>query len=155
MKTKQLVARSAVTIVATGLTLLSSGTSEAHGRGFSGMRMSGGHGGMNNGAIHQSISNRAMNRGNGISNAVGRNNSSRQVTGGRDDRGGRGERHPGEDRGRGASATARERQPGDDRGHHREPGDHKGGAKAATAGERQPRDDKRHQREPGDDRGLL
>ena len=44
MKTKQLVLHSAVTIVATGLTLLSSSTSEASGRGPSGMRMSGGRG---------------------------------------------------------------------------------------------------------------
>ncbi|HEY3661870.1 MAG TPA: hypothetical protein VGL24_01820, partial [Chthoniobacterales bacterium] len=61
MKTKQLVVRSAVTIVATGLTLLSSGNSEASGRIPSGMRMSGSRG-MNNGAIHQSIG-RNSNRG--------------------------------------------------------------------------------------------
>ena len=60
MKTKHLVVRSAVTVVATGLTLLSSGTSEANGRGPSGMRMGGSHGGINNGAIHQSITNRGM-----------------------------------------------------------------------------------------------
>ncbi len=56
MKTKQLVVRSAVTVVATGLTLLSSGNSQASGRGPSGMRMGGSRGGMHNGAIHQGIS---------------------------------------------------------------------------------------------------
>lgn len=113
MQTKQLIVRSAVTVVATGLTLLSSGTTQAGDRGFSGMRMGGAGGGMNSGAFHQNIANRAMNLR-------------------RDDRGGRGERERGDDQGRGrysnvAMTTARERERGDDRGHRREPRDDRGG----------------------------
>lgn len=129
MNTEQLVVRSAVTLVATGLTLLSSGTSEARGRGPSGMRMSGSRGGINNGAIRQSISNRAMNRGNGMAKAIGRNNSGR--LNGRDDHGGRGERQRGDDRGRGQAASMRER--GDDHGRHRERGDDHGCNGTVTA----------------------
>ena len=72
MKTKQLVVRSAVTVVATGLTLLSSGNSQASGRGPSGMRMGGSRGGMHNGAIHQGISSRAIARAQGADKMTGR-----------------------------------------------------------------------------------
>lgn len=155
MQTKQLIVRSAVTVVATGLTLLSSGTSEAHGRGPSGMRMSGSRGGMNNGAIHQSTTNRALSRGRGVENAIGRDSGSQGLNRGRDDRGGHGEReHRGNDD-RATSATAREREPGDDHGRHRERGDDKGGNASVTRGEREPGDDHggRGEREPGDDHG--
>ena len=80
MKTKQLVLHSAVTIVATGLTLLSSSTSEASGRGPSGMRMSAGRGGMSHMSVHQGLSNRGERMA--TMNRMER----------RDDRGGHGER---------------------------------------------------------------
>src|ERR1041385_2315671 len=134
MKTKQLVVRSAVTVVATGLTLLLSGTSEANGRGPSGMRMSGGRGGMGIGTMRQSISPRGMNRGSGVMSATGRINSNRGLMTGR------GERQRGDDRGR---------------GHHRERGDNRGGNASITRGERDPGDDHglHREREPGDDHG--
>ena len=99
MKTKQLVVRSAVTVVATGLTLLSSGNSQASGRGSSGMRMGGSRGGMHNGAIHQGISSRAIARAQGANTMIGRTGSKNATLNcGRDDRGhGRHER--GADRG--------------------------------------------------------
>nr|MBA3351084.1 hypothetical protein [Blastocatellia bacterium] len=72
MKTKQLIVRSAVTLVTTGLTLLSVSTSQASGRGSSGMRMSGGHGSMNRGAMRQAVSNRATTRVQGTDKMNGR-----------------------------------------------------------------------------------
>lgn len=167
MKNNQILLRSAVTVVATGLTLLASNNSEA-GRGFSGKMAGGGHGGMTNGAMHQGIGTRGMN----------------QVNRG-DDRGGhRGHREPGDDHNRGMMLRG-ERQPGDDQGGHRERErrhgnddgkrhdlrDDKGGH-----GERERRhgrdDGKRHdlrddkggrgerehrhgERQPGDDRGRI
>ncbi len=120
MKTKQLVVRSAVTIVATGLTLRSSSTSQASDRGHSGMRMGGSHGGIQNGAIRQSISNHAMNRRRGANDAIGQGriedhgrNGAVQVKG-RDDNGGRGERE-------------RERRHGNDDGNRHDLRDDRGG----------------------------
>ena len=124
MNTQQLVVRSAVTIVATGLTLLSSSTSQANGRGPSSMRMSGIRGGMNNGAIHQGISNRSLAGARGVNNAIGQNsienrgpnrgNHAAMATQmrSRDDRGGQGERRHGKDDGIGhdASVTRGERE---------------------------------------------
>ena len=139
MKTKQLVVRSAVTLVATGLTLLSSGNSQASGRGPSGMRMGGSHEGRNYGAIHQGISNRTISRGHGANDAIGRigienrgpNSGRRAETAtqmrGRDDRGGH--REHGDDKGGNAGVTRGERQPADDYGRHRERGDDKGGGR--------------------------
>src|SRR6478735_6498971 len=105
MKTKQLVVRSAVTVVATGLTLLSSGNSQASGRGSSGMRMSGSRGGMHNGAIHQGISSRAITRAQAADKMTGRTGSKNvTLNRGRDDRShGRHER--GDDRGGNATLT--------------------------------------------------
>ena len=140
MNTKQLAVRSAVTVVATGLTLLSTGTSQAGSRGLSGARMSGGHGSINNGAIHQGMTSRAINRGHGADNATGRNRMDNSITNGnrshaavqsngRDDHGRHRER--GDDKGGNASITRGEREPGDDHGRHRERGDGKGGNAAA------------------------
>src|ERR1051325_5505532 len=88
MKTTQLAIRSVVTVVASGLTLLSSSTSEANGRGFSGMRMSGGQRSMNTGVMRQSVMPRTMNRGNAPMNTVSRGNINHGAMNGRDDRGG-------------------------------------------------------------------
>ena len=151
MKTKHLIFCSAVTVVTTGLTLLSSGTSEAHGRNPSGMRMSANRGGMNNGAIHQSITNRALNRGRGIENVSGRTSGAQSLNRGRDDRGDRHER--GDDRGRNASITRGERERGDDHGRHRERGDDRGRDASVTRGERERGDDHGRHHERGDDRG--
>src|SRR4030095_9461487 len=112
MKTKQLVVRSAVTVVATGLTLLFSGNSQASGRGSSGMRMGGSRGGMHNGAIHQGISSRAIARAQSADKMIGRvSNKNMSLNRGRDDHGrhrergdghgGHGEREPGDDHGGG------------------------------------------------------
>ncbi len=129
MQTKQIVVRPAVTVVATGLSLLSNATSQVSGPGSSRMGFGGNHGSMNRGAIHQGISNRAMTRGRGTNDLVGHNRTeNHSITSGRDDRGGRGERERGDDRGRNASLTRGEREPGDDHGRrHREPGDDRGG----------------------------
>src|SRR5262245_6739465 len=104
MKNKQLVLRSAVTVVATGLTLLATSNSQA-GRGFSGKMVGGGRGGMNNGAMRQSIGNHGMNRSeHRMTTQVNR----------RDDHGGRGgHREPGDDRG---GRRERERRHGNDDG---------------------------------------
>ena len=154
MKTKQLVVRSAVTVVATGLTLLSSGTSQASGRGPSGMRMSGSRGGIHSGAIHQGISSRGLSRGHGADHVNGRNTGNERLSRGRDDRGGHGERRHGNDD-RAIRALAREREPGDDHGRHRERGDDKGGNANVTRGEREPGDDhgRHREHEAGDDHG--
>ena len=152
MKTKQLVVRSAVTMVATGLTLLSSGTSQASGRGSSGMRMSGSRGGMHSGAIHQGISSRGLSRGRGADHVMGRNSGNQSLNRGRDDRGGHGERRHGNDD-HAMRSLARERQPGDDHGRHRERGDDKGGKANVTRGERERGDDHGRHRERGDDKG--
>jgi hypothetical protein len=167
MNTKQLAVRSAVTVVATGLTLLSSGTSQAGGRGLSGARMTGGHGGITNGAIHQGITSRGMNRGQGADNASGRNAMHNGATMGkqtqaavqrnaRDDHGRHRER--GDDHGGKASTTMitrGEREPGDDHGRHRERGDDRGGntSTTITRGERERGDDHGRHRERGDDHG--
>ena len=155
MKTKQLVIRSAVTIVATGLTLLSSGNSEASGRGPSGMRMNGARAGMNNRAIRQGISSHGLARAQGATRMIGRNsNQNATLNRGRDDRGhGRHER--GDDRGGRASMINRgERERGDDHGRHRERGDDKGkGNSSITRGEREPGDDHGRHHERGDDQG--
>ncbi|HEY3661904.1 MAG TPA: hypothetical protein VGL24_01990, partial [Chthoniobacterales bacterium] len=124
----------------TGLTLLSSGNSEASGRIPSGMRMSGSRG-MNNGAIHQSIG-RNSNRGVSLNR-------------GSDDRG-RGRHDRGDDRGGKTSLITRgERERGDDHGRHRERGDDKGGKgnTSITRGEREPGDDHGRHHERGDDKG--
>ena len=124
MKNKQLIVRSAVTMVATGLSLLVSDNSQASGRGSSGMRPGSGRGGMTNGAMHQSIGNHGMNRVATASNAIGHNRSEhRPMTqvNKRDDHGGRrGHREPGDDRGGMRQMSRGERQPGDDRGGRRE-----------------------------------
>lgn len=158
MQTKQLLVRSAVTVVATGLTLLSNTTSQASGPGSSRMRLGGNQGGMNRGAIHQGISNRAMTRGRGTNNVIGQNRTeNRTITRSRDDRGGHGERERGDDKGRNASITRGEREPGDDHGRHRERGDDKGGNRQTSINpnrEVEPGDDHgRRHREPGDDHG--
>ena len=168
MKTKQLVVRSAVTVVATGLTLLSSGNSQASGRGPSGVRMGGSHGGMHNGAIHQGISSRAITRAQGANKVIGRtSNKNMSLNQGRDDHG-RGRHERGDDRGGKANLAGGERERGDDHGRHRERGDDKGGKdNSLSRGEREPGDDHgRHgghergddhgghgEREPGDDHG--
>jgi hypothetical protein len=154
MKTKQLVVRSAVTIIATGLTLLSSGNSQASGRGPSGMRASGRHGGMNNGAIHQGVSTRAIMRAQGANKVIGRtSNKNVSLDRGRDDRGhGRHER--GDDKGGRPNVTRGEREKGDDHGRHRERGDDKGGKhNSLTRGERERGDDHGRHHERGDDHG--
>src|SRR5689334_6480819 len=116
MKNNQLLLRSAVTVVATGLTLLASNNSQA-GRGFSGKMASGGHGGITNGAMHQSIGTRGLTRVGGVNGAIGHNRSEARMTtqvNRGDDRGGRrGHREPGDDRGRGMMLR-------DDRGGHGE-----------------------------------
>ena len=141
MKTKQLLVRSAVTVVATGLTLLSSGNSQANGRGPSGMRMGGSRGGMHNGTIHQGISSRAIGRGQGADKMIGRNSSKNMsLNRGRDDRG-HGRHEQSDDRGGKANLTRGERERGDDHGRHRERGDDKGGNANVTRGEREPGDD--------------
>ena len=153
MQTKQLVIRSAVTIVATGLSLLSSGNSEASGRGPSGMRMSGARGGMHNGAMHQGISSRGINRAQGTTRMAGRN-SNTTLNRGRDDRG-HGGHERGDDHGRGKASmiTSGERQRGDDHGRRHERGDDKGKGNSITRGEREPGDDHGRHHEPGDDNG--
>ena len=78
-----------------------------------------------------------MNRGNGMAKTIGQLNSGRLS--GRDDRGGRGERHRGEDRGRSQAASMRER--GDDHGRQRERGDDHGRNGSLSRGEREPGDD--------------
>src|SRR5262249_46458287 len=101
MKNKQLVLRSAVTVVATGLTLLASNNSQA-GRGFSGKMAGGDRGSMTNGAMHQGIGNRGMTHVTGARNVIGQNRSEHRMTtqvNRRDDHGGRGgHREPGDDR---------------------------------------------------------
>jgi len=142
MKTNQLLVRSAVTIVATGLTLLTSNQSEAHGRGASRMGMSAGHGGMGRGAM-QGVSTRAFMRAGATTHMSGRNlignQGPRDIVRGqaRDDRGGHGERRHGRDDGvrHNAITTRGERERGDDHGRHREPGDDKGGMSSVTRGE--------------------
>ena len=136
MKTNQLLVRSAVTIVATGLTLLLSNQSDAHGRGSSRMGMSAGHGGISRGAIH-GLSGRTSMRLGAQSLMNGRTQlgvqAPRNVTqgNGRDDRGGHGERRHGRDDGmRHNNAISRgERERGDDHGRHHERGDDKGGGR--------------------------
>ncbi len=104
MKTKQLIVRSAVTLVTTGLTLLSVGTSQASGRGSSGMRMSGGHGSMNRGSMRQAVSNRATARVQGTDKMNGRiHDKNVNVNRGSDDRG-RGRHERGDDN-RGKTGT--------------------------------------------------
>src|ERR1043165_3060631 len=95
MKNKQLL-RSAVTVVATGLTLLATNNTQAGGRGPSGgMRMGGARGGMTNGATHQSIGGRAISRLTGSNHVIGHNKTEQRATtrmNRGDDRGGHGER---------------------------------------------------------------
>ena len=155
MKTNQLLVRSAVTIVAGGLTLLSTGTSEAHGSGHGGMRMSAAHGSMATGAI-QSMGSRAFTRANAPA-MTGRNqinNGAGRTVKMRDDRGGHGERRHGRDDGIGhnSSITRGEREPGDDHGRHRERRDDKGRGNSITRGEREPGDDHGHHRHHDDRR---
>ena len=156
MKTKQLVLHSAVTIVATGLTLLSSSTSEASGRGPSGIRMGGGRAGMPNGAMHQGIGNHGMN--------LGHRTQTTNRMAGRDDRGGHGEREHrhGKDDGirHDASVNRGERE----REHRHGKDDRKGHDSSTARGEREGErrhgkddgrrhdkgDDRGHHREPGD-----
>ena len=162
MKTNQLLVRSAVTIVATGLTLLTSNQSEAYGRGASGMGMSAGHGGMGRGAI-QGMSARTFTRAGATTHMNGRNQignqGPRNIVGGkvRDDRGGHSERRHGRDDGmrHNAITTRGEREPGDDHGRHRERGDDKRGISSVTRGEREPGDDHGRHRERADDKGGL
>ena len=147
MKNKQLVLRSAATVVATGLTLLASNNSQA-GRGFSGKMAGGGRGSMTNGAMHQSIGNHGMT---GSKSVIGQNRSEHRMTtqvNRRDDHGGRGgHREPGDDRG---GRGERERRHGNDDGRRHDLRDDKGGH-----GERE----RRHGRDDGirhdlrDDRG--
>src|SRR3954470_6981706 len=115
MKNNQLLIRSAVTVVATGLTLFATNNSEA-GRGLSGKTVGGGGGSMTNGAMHQSIG-RASTRSTGERNAIGHNRSEHrmttQVNRGDDHGGRRGQREPGDDRG---GRGERERRHGNDDG---------------------------------------
>lgn len=134
MKTNKQLVRSAVTVVTTGLTLLTASLTEAHGPGGSGMSFGGMRGGgtMNkNAAVHQNMMmNRGFATGLGQNRNIPAHNVMRSMAG-RDDRGGRGgERQRGDDRGRGNAATTvnrGEREPGDDHGRHREPRDDRGG----------------------------
>lgn len=159
MKTQQMLVRSAVTVVATGLSLLSSGTSQAHGsRGNLGVGAGSHRGSINNGAIHQVIMSHAFARGRGSDDGTGHNrNDNRGLNRGRgnddgirhdarEDRAGRGERERGDDRGgRG------ERRHRNDDGIRHDLRDDNGGR-----GERERGDDRgdgRHH-QAGDDRGV-
>ncbi len=154
MKTNQMLVRSAATIVATGLTLLTSSQSDAHGGGSARMGMGAGHGSMSRGTI-QGMSSRAFVRSGAVSHMNGRNQMNNRVTRNavrgnlRDDRGGHGERRHGRDDG----IVRAQRQSGDDHGRHRERGDDKGRDNAVTRGEREPGDDHGRHRERGDDKG--
>jgi len=136
MKTNQLIVRSAVTVVATGLSVLASSNSQAHGRGPSAGHFSSSRGSRMQGTMHQSLSSHAMTR---MSAMRG------------DDHGRHHER--GDDRGRNNTVTRGERERGDDHGRHHERGDDRGRNNSVARGERERGDDHGRHHERGDDRG--
>ena len=160
MKSNKLIVRSAVTVVATGLSLLSSSNSQAHGRGSPAGHGGGSRGSMINGAIHQSVSSHAMTRVN-AARAIGQSRISRQAMTqatrtqkfSRDDRGGHGERERrhGRDDGFAQKASNMRGERERERRHGRDDG--RGHDSSMTRGEREPGDDHGRHRERGDDKG--